>query len=245
MKTNIFVLAAILAVLTGRGVAGAAGFEADLNAITAGVAELKAGQPVPDNAESPAVPRQAFPKEVLPVKSQGRSLTGGEIAMLRPLFQDAVDYSAVRVYRGKWSVFQPDDTIMSPDGNIYYPPAYPYYSLDYSAAVIGKGIFVHEMTHVYQRQQGINMVGRRLMEGGVYEYEILPKKDLNDYTLEQQAEIVSDYYLCRLDANAYTNCEAKYSPAIDKFLKNPSYLRRAEKERLALENAPQSAIPGH
>ena len=49
---------------------------------------------------------------------ESRSLTPGEIELARSIFGDAIDYSKVRLVRGKWWPFQPRDAAMAPTGNI-------------------------------------------------------------------------------------------------------------------------------
>jgi hypothetical protein len=121
----------------------------------------------------------------------GRPLTQNEREMLIKIFANGVDYSKVRIYSHKWWVFQPDNVAMSPDGNIYYSYRNSDYSDDFALLLNQEpvefnlrkvALFVHEMVHVYQYQQGVKVVSRRLQEGGDYQYEISPHKDLNDYT---------------------------------------------------------------
>ncbi|MBI4656922.1 MAG: hypothetical protein HY746_09290 [Elusimicrobia bacterium] len=171
----------------------------------------------------------------------GRTLTQGETAILTEIFGSGVDDSRVRIHNRKYAFFQPSQTVMAPNGNIYYPPGHPWYSHDYSLSYHAgsrRGNFIHEMTHVYQHQQGVSVINRRLEEGGIYDYRIEPGKDLNDYTVEQQADIVKDYAYCRSSyADDPSRCSGRFSPALDNFIKNPNYLRKAEQERLERLNA--------
>ncbi len=198
------------------------------------------------NASGPGIPECAKPAAVKAVsESDNRRLTEGEREMLEKIFVNGVRYDEVRVYHRKWTLFQPETRVMSPDGNIYYPPAdlkdpsgNLYYSEDFSKTVgLVKLVFIHEMGHVYQYHQGIDVMSRRLGEGGVYRYKIEANKDLNDYTLEQQAEIIKDYYLCLAERNLLerswnnAHCVIKFTPALDNFDENPDYLRKAELKR--------------
>jgi hypothetical protein len=130
-------------------------------------------------------------------KKISRSLTMGEIEIARSIFGDAIDYSKVRLVRGKWWPFQPSNAAMAPMGNIYFHPKAGGWSKDFSAEPLARqGFFIHEMAHVWQSQSR----GRfylLLMRHPFcrYSYELKPGKRLRDYGLEQQAEIVRHRFL--------------------------------------------------
>ena len=137
---------------------------------------------------------------------QSRALTTGEIALARSVFGEAVDYSKVRLIRGKWWPFQPPNAAMAPDGNIYFHPAAGGWSDDFANEPLPRqGFFIHEMTHVWQAQKG----GRfylPLMRHPFcrYRYELKPGKPFSRYGIEQQAEMVRHKFLTdrgvRIDA---------------------------------------------
>ncbi|WP_237656250.1 hypothetical protein [Kosakonia sp. MH5] len=56
-------------------------------------------------------------------ENSSRPLTAGEIRMIKPLFKDAINYSAVKVYNGEYLPFglQDNRTAMTPNGYMYYP----------------------------------------------------------------------------------------------------------------------------
>ncbi len=132
-----------------------------------------------------------------------RSLTEGEIKLAKPIFKDSIDYSAVRVHDGKYIFFQPGNSGMTPNGEIYVDGIY---SADYSGeSPQRQAFFIHEMTHVWQYQNGIltaGVVGSAILEiigrlgdyDSAYPYVLDSAKDLTDYNLEQQASIVEDYF---------------------------------------------------
>ena len=87
--------------------------------------------------------------------TSARPLTAGEIELARSVFGDAIDYSQVRLVRGKWWPFQPRNAAMAPMGNIYFHPDGGGWSDDFSTEPLGRqGFFIHEMTHVWQAQKG-------------------------------------------------------------------------------------------
>ena len=131
-----------------------------------------------------------------------RSLTPGEIELARSVFGDAIDYSRVRLFKGKWWPFHPRNAAMAPMGNIYFHPEGQVWSDDFSKESLGRqGFFIHEMTHVWQAQKS----GRfylPLMRHPFcrYSYEVRPGKSFWRYGLEQQAEIVAHSFLARRGA---------------------------------------------
>jgi hypothetical protein len=168
--------------------------------------------------------------------------------MLEPLFGDAVDYATIRVVHGRAVPIQGDHTYMT-IGNVVYAPG-PLYRRDYSRAdLAGRAALVHEVAHVWQRANGVNVVaeaaltllatrGRYLR---AYRYTLVPGRDLLDYTVEQQATILEDYYRWLARGRLmYGRAPADYHDALKRFLSDPSYARRA---RAPLRRPPSSAAP--
>ena len=126
-----------------------------------------------------------------------RSLTSGEMALVRSVFGGAIDCSKVRLIRGKWWPFQPRGSAMAPMGNIYFHPEGGGWSEDFSKETLrAQGFFIHEMAHVWQAQAG----GRfylPLMRHPFchYRYDFVPGRPFRRYGLEQQAEIVRHAFL--------------------------------------------------
>src|SRR6476646_9143415 len=69
-------------------------------------------------------------------KSCRRPLTAGEIDLARSIFGDCIDYSAVRLVRGKWWPFHPRNAAMAPMGNIYFHPEGGGWSEDFAAKAV-------------------------------------------------------------------------------------------------------------
>lgn len=86
---------------------------------------------------------------------------------------------------------------MAPCGHIHFHPGGTAYSDDFSLEdTVLRGLFVHEMTHVWQSQR----YGRfwlPLMRHPFcrYEYRLVPGKPFHRYGIEQQAEIVRHLFL--------------------------------------------------
>jgi hypothetical protein len=128
---------------------------------------------------------------------QERPLTSGEIELARSIFKEAIDYSKVRLIRGKWWPFHPRNAAMAPTGHIWFHPEAGGWSEDFSKEPLGmQGFFIHELTHVWQAQKR----GRfylPLMRHPFcrYSYRIQPGKPFGRYGIEQQAEIVRHRFL--------------------------------------------------
>lgn len=125
----------------------------------------------------------------------GRPLTDAEIALARSVFGDAIDYAAVTVNNRKWAFFQPRNVAMAPDGHLWFHPRGDLYCDDFCAHPIDRqGLFIHELTHVWQRQRGIflPLVRHPFCR---YSYSLKPGWPLGSYGIEQQAEIVRHAFL--------------------------------------------------
>lgn len=131
-----------------------------------------------------------------------RSLTEGEIGLARSVFGDAIDYSQVKLVRGRWWPFQPRNVVMAPNGNIYFPRNGALWSADFAFETLPLQAFlIHEMTHVWQAQKA----GRwylPLMRHPFcrYRYRFVPGRPFRRYGIEQQAEIVRHAFLARRGA---------------------------------------------
>ena len=126
-----------------------------------------------------------------------RPLTPGEIELARSIFEDAIDYSRIRLFHGKWWPLHPRRAAMAPTGHIWFHPDGGGWSDDFSEETLSRqGFFIHELTHVWQSQKG----GRfylPLMRHPFcrYSYRLEPGKPFSRYGIEQQAEIVRHRFL--------------------------------------------------
>jgi hypothetical protein len=136
-----------------------------------------------------------------------RDLTPGEIALGRSIFGSSINYSSIQIYRNSYNPLQPSDTTMTPNGNMYFTPDSPNYRTDFSTATPDlKAHFIHELTHAWQHQQGSNVALSALAlailsgdfrgYGPKYDYgnPVQNPRNWSNYTIEQQANIIEDYY---------------------------------------------------
>lgn len=129
--------------------------------------------------------------------TMSRPLTPAETALAASVFGGAVDYARVRVANAKWAFFQPRRTTMAPMGTIHFHPRGGLYRDDLGQAPLdAQGLFIHEMVHVWQHQQGIFLpIARHPFCR--YGYALVPGRPFARYGIEQQAEIVRHAFLLR------------------------------------------------
>jgi hypothetical protein len=129
-----------------------------------------------------------------------RPLTAGERKIVTSVFGDAVDPGPVRIYRRKWWPLQPRNVLMAPCGHLHVPAKSELWSEDYAAEEVKlQGLFVHEMTHVWQAQaKGRFYLPLMRHPFCRYAYKLEPDRPFKWYGIEQQAEIVRHVYLQRL-----------------------------------------------
>jgi hypothetical protein len=124
-----------------------------------------------------------------------RGLTGEERALAASVFGAAINYERVRISNRKWAFFQPRLVVMAPRGAIHFHPENHRYCDDFCGAGLeDQGLFIHEMTHVWQHQVGINLILKRHIFCR-YSYSLKPGWPLARYGIEQQAEIVRHAFL--------------------------------------------------
>lgn len=127
----------------------------------------------------------------------GRAMTKREVALARTVFRDAIDYSRVRIHKRKWWWFQPRKITMAPDGHLWFHPDSDLFCDDFCDRDLNlQGLFIHELVHVWQHQQGIFLPLRR-HPFCTYNYALKPGWTLERYGIEQQAEIVRHYFLLK------------------------------------------------
>ncbi len=128
-----------------------------------------------------------------------RPLTPGEVALARTVFGDAIDYAPVTIKRRKFFPLQPRGVTMAPMGHLHFHPEAAHYCDDFSAASLSRQAhFIHEMTHVWQAQTlGRWYLVLRRHPWCRYDYALRPGWKLEQYGIEQQAEIVAHAFTLR------------------------------------------------
>ncbi|QEW33888.1 type IV secretion protein Rhs [Erwinia billingiae] len=123
-----------------------------------------------------------------------RLMTLGEIALAKSVFGEKISYNKVWIHHDSYLPFglQHERVAMTPNGEIYFRE---FYRDDYSlTASLLQHMFIHEMSHVWQRETGMNVICRGLVSWLVtYRYK-LDGRLLSEYPMEQQAQIISDNF---------------------------------------------------
>ena len=129
-----------------------------------------------------------------------RALTQSEVSLCLSVFGQAIDYDQVSVFNRKWWLFQNRRVTMAPDGNLWFHPKSDLFCDDFCGSSRNvQALFIHEMVHVWQHQQGVSLPLAR-HPFSRYDYALLPGKGFADYGIEQQAEIVSHVFLLKQGA---------------------------------------------
>jgi hypothetical protein len=219
------------------------------------IAPTAVAQPPADAALAQLVP------DAEPLAEPNRPLTAGEIAMLEPIFKDSLDYTHVRVINNSFA-FQPANVYMTPRGHVYAPG--DLWEEDFSRMGRKRAVFVHEMTHVWQHANGMDLVGQGVIEftkyRGDYEkayaYELDAARELVDYGMEQQASIVEDYFLLTYEHDEPRRIkngrlspqqrDSLYAAVLKQLIANPRYARSLDASQVAANHATRSeqATPG-
>lgn len=138
-----------------------------------------------------------------------RHLTEGEIELAQTIYGDSIDYENVLVFsRPYFAIISPatGGTAMSPNGNIYVS-SNDDVRLDYSRSD-RQGMYVHEMGHVWQDTQGVNLrlaaLELLLRRGDYmpnYYYILTDRTRFSELNIEEQARLLQ---LLHEDSNRLT-----------------------------------------
>lgn len=156
-----------------------------------------------------------------------RKLTAGEIALAQSVYQSSLNYDRIRIHKGKLiPYFQYNRVAMSPFGTMHFPR--DLYVDDFSQADTSKQhLFIHEMAHVWQHQLGLKLWldGAILgAKGGyrnnvcyAYEAHCATRERLNQFNMEQQADLIADWFIFKNTRN-----NPKIQEIMREFIANPN-----------------------
>ena len=152
--------------------------------------KLSTNQSSAENSDKPKG-RLAFFKSCLRYSPQlTRKLNTAEIALARSVFGDSIKLDNVQLKTAWWVL---KTYAVSPNGHIYFNRA--DWIVDFTAESLRKQSWlIHELTHVWQLQQGLNVVRGALLNRR-YSYELIAGKPFFNYGIEQQARMVQDYFV--------------------------------------------------
>lgn len=128
-----------------------------------------------------------------------RKLTEEEIELAREYFGDDLDYSTVNYFNRAplWGFRKQENAIaVSSSGNIYEMNEEFY---DAGNDFLISNVFLHEMHHVWQWQNGhLNPLKKRREHDGTYQYNINEYERFLDFGIEQQGEIIQSIHAFRV-----------------------------------------------
>ncbi|MBN9928503.1 type IV secretion protein Rhs [Pantoea agglomerans] len=128
-----------------------------------------------------------------------RLLTSGEKNLAQTVFGSSIQWNKVWVHCESYLPFglQGKFVGMTPNGEMYFRKE--TYLKDFSlSSKSNQHFFMHEMTHVWQHQHGMWVRTRGVFSwASNYKYTIDPNKSLSKYSMEQQAQIIADYFLLK------------------------------------------------
>lgn len=126
-----------------------------------------------------------------------RLLTPGEIQLGRKVFSETITWHKVWIHHDSYLPLglQNQSVAMSPDGEIYFRE---WYRNDFSREPFElQHLFIHEMSHVWQRERGMNVIARGLLSWAVSYHYTLNNRKLRQYPMKQRAQIIADYFLLK------------------------------------------------
>ena len=123
---------------------------------------------------------------------KSRPLTQGEKALAHSVFAEHINLQDVQLKTAWWVL---KNYAVSPNGNIFFHPE--DWTEDFSQETLSKQSWlIHELTHVWQLQQGLKVVRGALINRR-YDYVLESGKSFFAYGIEQQARMVQDYFIRR------------------------------------------------
>lgn len=163
-----------------------------------------------------------------------RAPSDGERGLIGSVFGPAIDPDRMRFRHAKFWPLQPRAVVMAPDGDIWFHPDSPDWRDDFTGAALSLRAFVvHELTHVWQHQQGIRLWLRR-PPFARYRYRLTPGKPFRRYGIEQQAMIIQHAYVAACKTGELhrerpllariVNCDEKFN-LLD-IIRNPTLSER-------------------
>lgn len=119
-----------------------------------------------------------------------RYLVDGEKKLAETVFGSYLHLHTIEIVAHRWILNQ---YAMSPNGNIYFNPK--QYCDDFSKQSLAmQAWFIHELVHVWQLQQGMAVIRKAIFDRR-YHYVLTTGKSFFQYGIEQQAQMVQDYFI--------------------------------------------------
>jgi hypothetical protein len=128
-----------------------------------------------------------------------RSLTVGEVQLAARVYGAEISYGRVKIYSSGYSLTP--GRISAPNGSIYYTQEAsqkPLYSNDISLSLssVAQAMFIHEMMHIYQFQQGVSVKFGAIVAANDYDFTDKLKNGtpFSRWNIEEQADFAQEMY---------------------------------------------------
>lgn len=133
-----------------------------------------------------------------------RYLTFGEKELARSVFAHDLDLAEIKIVAHRLVL---KHYAISPNGNVYFN--LQDWSEDFSQQSLAKQSWlIHELVYVWQIQQGFAVVRKEIFDRQ-YHYVFEQGKQFLNYGIEQQAQMVQDYFIRRAQGQScqeYEQC---------------------------------------
>ena len=129
-----------------------------------------------------------------------RTLSSGEQDLARGVFGAALDTKRIRLFALPWW-----SRAFVAGGRFMIWPARSALRDFATASLSLRATFVHELTHVWQAQTGVNLLTAKLRAGDsdkAYGYDLSTAVDFANLNIEQQAMIIEHAYLASVGGTA-------------------------------------------
>lgn len=124
------------------------------------------------------------------IEVKRRSLTQGEKKLAYDIFQNHLNVEKIDLVAHRLIL---KGYAMSPNGSIYFNPK--DWIEDFSQTTIQQQSWlIHELVHIWQIQQGLKVVRQAFFDRR-YSYLLEQGKLFLHYGIEQQAQMVQDYFI--------------------------------------------------
>jgi hypothetical protein len=130
-------------------------------------------------------------------RGRWRPLTGGEADLCTEMFGAGLEHGRVRIFAQPLA--WPDRAFVGGPGLVVWP--WRTALVDFAAPdvpLVHQATFVHEMTHVWQAQNGVNLLLGKLRAGDgreAYAYDLPGVSDFHALNIEQQAMVVEHAFV--------------------------------------------------
>ena len=135
---------------------------------------------------------------------KSRNLTVGEKQIATSVFGSSLKLDDIKIVAHRLIL---KHYAMSPNGHIYFHPQ--DWCEDFSQRSLAQQSWlIHELTHVWQIQRGMAVLRKALFDRK-YSYVLQQGKQFLDYGIEQQAQMVQDYFIRKKQGkacDAYEEC---------------------------------------